>query len=640
MRALFLFPLALATAVQAQLAGGRDVSINDAFIQYEHPHGGIERSGAPPTRGYDLKYHRCAWTLDPAVRYISGTVTSYFTATEDIGQLIFDLSDSLTVDSVTMHGNAIAFVQQPGDQLLIPLPAAIPTGQLDSISITYHGVPPEAGLGSFMTSEQDTITHTPVLWTLSEPYGAKDWWPCKQDLNDKIDSLDTYVTTPSAYRAAGNGVLMPADTSGTETTWHWRHRYPIDHYLIATAVTNYQVDVQYAVVDGDSIPMVTYAYPQEFGMAVDNMTNLLPKMVLFSQLFGPYPFANEKYGQTKFGWGGGMEHQTMTFLGVYHPEISSHELAHQWFGDKVTCHSWADIWLNEGFATYLSGLAYEHLNPPLWPIWKRAKVDNITSEPDGSVFCTDTLDQGRLFSGRLTYNKGAMVIHMLRWICGDSAFYAGMRSYLNDPGLAYGTATTADLKAHLEAASGLDLSGFFADWYTGQGFPSYTMAWSQGANGQVYVSLSQTTSDPSVDFFELPVPLRFYGGGTDSTEVLHNTVNGQLFSFHLPFAVDSVKFDPDIWLISANNEISTSVDDLSAGEPALLTFPNPATDRLAWRTATPFAGRAVVLDAMGRKLIDADAGTLVVNVTGLSPGSYVLELRNARQLLRSRFIKR
>jgi aminopeptidase N len=636
MRLPSLLLLFLAASVHGQTP--YDAAAFDAFVRSEHLRAGAERSGAPPTRSYDLTYLRCTWSLDPAVHFIGGNVTSYFRAMADLGQVVFDLSDSLVVDSVYYHGNSIAFDHQPGHLLVIPLAAPIPAGQMDSIRVAYHGVPPEAGLGSFATDDHNG---TPVLWTLSEPYGAKDWWPCKQDLNDKIDSLDTYVTTPSAYRAAGNGLLMPADTTGPYTTWHWRHRYPIDYYLIATAVTNYAVDVQYAVVDGDSIPVVSYAYPEELGMAVNNATQLLPDLVLFSQLFGTYPFADEKYGQAKFGWGGGMEHQTMTFLGVYHPEISAHELGHQWFGDKVTCHSWADIWLNEGFATYLSGLVYEYLIPQYWDVWKRSKVQNITSQPDGSVFCTDTLDQNRLFSSRLTYNKGAMVIHMLRWICGDSAFYHGMRDYLNDPGLAYGTATTNDLKAHLEAASGLDLSGFFADWYTGQGYPTYNVTWSQADDGQVTAMLAQITSDPSVDFFELPVPLRYFGGGTDSTVVLDNTTNGQLFSFHLPFTVDSVQFDPDTWLISANNALSVAVQDLSRPGPALVLYPNPATDRLAWHTlGANDAGRICVLDALGRTVITADARPGVLNVAGLSAGNYIVELRTAQGLLRSRFSKR
>ena len=530
------------------------------------------------------------------------------------------------------------FIRVPGDLLEITLPSIIPAGQLDSVTVTYHGVPPNTGFGSFVTTTHDTILNTPVLWTLSEPYGAKDWWPCKQDLNDKIDSLDTFVTTPGIYRAAGNGLLMAPDTIGDRITWHWRHRYPIDYYLIATAVTNYQVDLQYAVVDGDSIPMLTYAYPENFGTAVANATNLLPKLVLFSQLFGTYPFAEEKYGHAQIGWGGGMEHQTMTFLGVYHSEISSHELGHQWFGDKVTCASWQEIWLNEGFATYLSGLAYEHLNPVLWPIWKRAKVNNITSEPGGSVFCTDTTTNARLFDGRLTYNKGAMVINMLRWVCGDSAFYQGLRAYLNDPALAYGSATTADLKAHLEASSGVDLTDFFNDWYLGEGYPSYTTAWSQADDGQVSVTLSQTTSHPSVDFFELPVPVRLYGGGMDSTVVLDNTGNDQVYSFHLPFDVDSVLFDPDIWLISANN-VLVNVDELNGDATPPVVFPNPAGDHITWSFHNPRPMTVQVLDALGRTVISAGNYEHSLDISGLSSGSYLLELRDSNMRFCARFIK-
>ncbi len=637
MRSFLLLTLALSTFPALAQLNYDEAAFDETVRSERHPIGDLDRSGDPPTRGYDMKYLRCTWDLDPAVRYISGSVTSYFTATADLDQLIFDLSDSLTVDDVTMHGNALAYSQDPGDLLVITLPASIPAGQTDSITVTYHGVPPNTGFGSFITDEHDGA---PIVWTLSEPYGAKDWWPSKQDLNDKVDSLDTYVTTPMNNRAAGNGVLMAPDTTDDHVTWHWRHRHPIDYYLIATAVTNYQVDIQYVVLDGDSMPMVTYAYPEDFDAAVTNATGLLPKITLFSQLFGTYPFANEKYGHAQFGWGGGMEHQTMSFLGVYHPEISAHELAHQWFGDKVTCASWQDIWLNEGFATYLSGLAYEYLSPVYWPIWKRGKINSIISQPDGSVFCTDTLDQSRLFSGRLSYNKGAMVVHMLRWICGDSAFYQGVRNYLDDPMIAYGTATTPDLQAHLEATSGLDLTGFFADWFTGEGYPSYTNVWSQTGDGEAHVTLSQTTSHPSVGFFELPVPIRFYGGGTDSTVVLDNTVNDQQFSFHLPFSIDSAAFDPDIWLISGHN-LTTSVSELDRDRPLLVLYPNPAEDILLWRI--PGSGPrqlARVVDALGRTVFTGDAANGSIDIRRLSPGGYVLELSGGGVVLRSRFVKR
>lgn len=639
MRSLPLLSFLVATLpVLAQNDYDPDIINQIAHGEQHRPTLDAARSGGPVTRGFDMKYLRCEWDLNPAVRYISGSVTSWFTATTDLSELLFDLSDSLMVDAVTHNGNALTFTHGNNNQLLITLPTAIPSGQLDSVTVTYHGIPPNSGFGSFETAIHAGV---PALWTLSEPYGAKDWWPCKQDLNDKIDSLDTYVTTPDSYRAAGNGLLMAPDTVGDHITWHWRHRYPIDHYLIATAVTNYQVDEQYATLSTDSLLMLSYAYPENFDMVRDAATYLLPRITLFDQLFGPYPFAKEKYGHAQFGWGGGMEHQTMSFMGSFHPEIMSHELAHQWFGDKVTCGSWSEIWLNEGFATYLSGLDYEYLTPTYnyWNTWKRDKINSITSQPGGSVFCPDTNNIGRLFDSRLTYNKGAMVIHMLRWLCGDSAFYQGLRNYLEDPDLAYGTATTADLQAHLEATSGLDLTGFLADWYTGEGYPSYTTVWSQDGDGVVTVTLSQTTSHPSVDFFELPVPLQFIGAGMDSTVVLNNTTNDQVFYFHLPFAADTVAFDPEQWLISAQN-FTTSVKDMSNRKPNLVLYPNPANDRISWPSLGSVQVRtAYVLDALGRTVLTADAKAGTLDISGLSRGSYVLELRGNQEPLRARFVK-
>ncbi len=637
MRHLPALLLALATApALAQPAYDRDAIGRIAEREKCRPFPGVLRSGGPPVRGFDMKYARCHWTLDPAVRHISGSVTSWFTATAPLDAVVLDLSDSLLVTAVQMHGAPVAFSHGPGDLLTINLPATLPAGQLDSLTVTYQGQPPTTGFGSFATESHAGV---PVLWTLSEPYGSKDWWPCKDDLNDKIDSMDTYVTVPLGNRAAGNGLLMGGDTTGNQVTWHWRHRYPIDPYLVGVAVTNYQVNEQYAPIATGDLLVLTYAYPENYNDAVNGATGLLPTITLYDQLFGDYPFAREKYGHAQFNWGGGMEHQTMSFVGGYWPEVLNHELAHQWFGDKVTCGSWAELWLNEGFATYLSGLAYEHLAPVYWPIWKRGLVNNITSQPGGSVFCTDTLDQNRLFSGRLTYNKGAMVIHMLRWLCGDSAFYAGLRNYLDDPALAYRTATTADLQGHLEAASGLDLTGFFADWYTGEGYPSYTTVWSQDAAGAVAVNLSQVTSHPSVSFFALPVPLKFFGpGGQDTTVVLNNTINGQSFNFHLSFTVDSVQFDPETWLISAQ-DVVTQVGGPGTG-PVVLLHPNPATDRINWHFSAPVQQHSVrVLDALGRPVLHNSAGAQSLDVSKLAPGQYVLEVQGKQGLMRARFVK-
>jgi aminopeptidase N len=481
------------------------------------------------------------------------------------------------------------------------------------------------------------------MWTLSEPYGAKDWWPTKQDLNDKIDSIDLFITTPAPYRVGSNGLLVSEDTLNGNITYHWKHRYPIAYYLISLAVADYIVLQQNIVIGASTIPMLTYSYADNPTMAELNAGDVAQQMPLFSQLFGMYPFANEKYGHAQFGWGGGMEHQTMTSMGGWSYELAAHELAHQWFGDKVTCASWQDIWLNEGFATYLQGLCYAYLAPQYWPGYLRGTVDAITSEPGGSVFCTDTNDIGRIFSSRITYRKGAMVLHMLRWVCGDSAFYQGCTNYLNDPALAYGSARTSDLVSHLEATSGRDLTEFMSDWFTGEGYPTYTMQWAQDGNGQVDLTLFQSPSHPNTVFFEMPVPIRFKNNSMDTTVVVDHTFSGEAFSFTLPFLADSALLDPDIWILSGQSIVTRVAEPLSRPSRWIL-YPNPATSVLNIRSIAQMNGNIdlTITDDLGRVVLKAQHGSGTdrsMNVEDLASGMYSLRIEQAGTRTDLRFAK-
>lgn len=527
------------------------------------------------TSNYDIRYQRLEWQVDPAIRYIKGIITTYFVpSTENFESINFDLRDNMQINEVLFHGKSLSW-QQENDNLQIDLQEALAMGILDSISIDYEGVPASQGFGSFETGTHSGI---PVLWTLSEPYGAKTWWPCKQDLNDKIDSVDIIIHTPPGNRAATAGVLIFEEQNSGGATYHWKHKYPIPAYLIGIAVTNYAQFSDFLVLpDGDSIEILNYVYPESVTAAQIQLEKTGEIMQLYNDLFGIYPFASEKYGHAQFGWGGGMEHQTMSFMGSFSYGLVAHELAHQWFGDKVTCSSWSDIWLNEGFATYLSGLVYEQLGSEQeWTNWKLARINSIVSQPGGSVWVKDTSLVSRIFDGRLSYNKGAYLLHMLRWTMGDEAFYQGVNSYLEDSVLSYGYATTEDLKKHLEIASNRDLSEFFADWFYGEGFPSYLIEWSQDGD-KLYLNIRQSTSHPSVDFFEMSLPILVEGQGIDTLLRIDHLANGQDFRIDLPFEVAQLKFDPDLWIISRDNVVESVVtgrkeDDLQS---VLRISPNP-----------------------------------------------------------------
>ena len=577
------------------------------------------------TSDYDIVYHRCSWQVNPAAVYIAGNIVTYFKPlVANFDSIKFDLSDSLTVDSVKYHSTALLFTHI-GNVITAFLPAVIPANILDSISVYYKGVPPSTGFGSF-----DTTMHAgvPILFTLSQPYGASDWWPCKNSLTDKVDSVDVIVITPNGNKVASNGVLVSVTPSGPNKIFYWKHRFPIATYLICFATTNYS-EYTHSIPFGATNTLVqNFVYPEDSSYAASKTPDIIPVMQLYDTLFGIYPFANEKYGHAEFGWGGGMEHQTMTFCGDFYHELIAHELGHHWFGDKVTCASWEDIWLNEGFASYVTGLTYEHMFGGIyWMIFKSTRIDNVTSQPDGSVWCNDTTDVNRIFDGRLSYDKGAMILHQLRWVIGDSAFFTAIGNYLTDPALSYGFAHTSDLKAHFETSSGQNLTWYFNDWFTGEGFPTYNITWNQSGS-MVNFTVNQTQSHVSVPFFELPIPVEFKNAAQDTIIRFNHTSSGQTFSVTLPFVVDSVKFDPELWIISRNNTV-TSVQENELAQQVSI-FPNPAHDKLQVTLGKSYPNMSLkLLDVSGRTVKTLTANgmkAISVDMNGIAKGNYVLQL--------------
>jgi len=585
----------------------------------------------PRTQNYDVIYQRLELEMDPSVLYIKGKVTVHFIPREDnFRKIYFDLSRALSVIHATRKADSLSHYFEDSLTLAIELNESLKAGMADSISIEYEGVPQSEGFGSFVKSDHGGV---PILWTLSEPYGARSWWPCKQDLTDKIDSLDVLVSCPAGFRTASNGILLSETLQSGRNICHWRHRYPIAAYLVGIALTNYETFTDSVILEsGSKMAIVNYVYPESLSAVRTQAFDVVEVMQLFNRLFGDYPFAREQYGQAQFGWSGGIEHQTMSFVGAFPYELLAHELAHQWFGNRITCGSWEDIWLNEGFATYLSGLCYQYLRPEWWKLFLAQRMERVTHEPGGTLKVDDTESISRIFNNRLSYAKGGMVLHMLRWILGDTAFFNGIRSYLNDPQLQYGYARTTDLQRNLEQASGRSLSWFFEDWYEGEGYPVYDLSWSQDNKG-VTIKLQQTSAHPSDRFFEIPLPLGIYGRGRDSILVLDQNIREQEFFFPLDWEVDSVAIDPDQWIITKVNTIrKIPVSTSNPGKVNSCTFwPTPSQGILHYARQDDTGPVEIRLfNAMGTVVfstrLHSESG--ILDLRDLPKGMYVLRGSN------------
>jgi aminopeptidase N len=581
------------------------------------------------SNNFDVKYYRCKWQTDPATRFIKGKVSSFFTILRDADNIVYDLSDSLVVDSVK-EGNGLLSFSQQDNTLKIDFNNLKPKGTFDSLTVFYQGVPPNSGFGSFVNSVHDNV---PVMWTLSEPYGSRDWWPCKNGLDDKADSIDVYITAPAQYAAVSNGLRESEIIDGPNKITHWKHRYPIASYLVCMALTNYSEFTNHVQIGNTNLLMQTFCYPESLALFQNNTPLVLNQLQFYSNIFGPYPFIKEKYGQVQFGWAGGEEHQTSTFLVSPDEALMAHELGHQWFGDKVTCASWQDIWLNEGFATHLASMYMEHTHPLSVSNTRKAEIDRITSFTDGSVFVTDNTNGSRIFDFRLTYLKGSHLLYMLRWILGDSVFVSGARNYLNDSSLSYGFARTKDLQRNLEKVSGADLNYFFNDWFYGQGYPSYKVQWSQIGNDYVKIKMNQTTSDASVPFFALPVALKFKNATRQKTIVVNNKFNGETFFENIGFVADSVIIDPDYWLITKNNT-SEKVEDNTGAKNSARIFPNPfnATLYVYLKNFSPSVVHIQIYDTGGKLMLQKSSPInnslfFELNTQNLASGIYFIKIQ-------------
>lgn len=586
---------------------------------------GIKTSKVNPnTANYDVTYHKIELNVDPAVRNISGKVTTNYTALTDMNTITFDLVKQMVVSSVKQNNANLSFTQNNNNELVITLPTTQLLGSSASVEVTYAGVPPNTGHVFFKTHNG-----SPVFFTLSESFGDREWWPCKQDMRDKIDKVDLYITAPSKYVSVGNGVEVTAPVvSGSNKTTHFQHNYPIPAYLVSVAVANYSVFNQQGGTTPNTYPIINYVFPENLSLAQQNLAEVPSFLTFYESLLGTYPYQKEKYGNAEVTESG-MEHPTVSFISDYDRYMMEHEMAHQWFGDKITCATWNEIWLNEGFATFMDQLLIEHFDGNSAGISNRNLMINyVSSLPGGAVYLTDTeaLDENRIFDARLTYYKGAMVLNMLRLKVGESVFLQGLNNYINDPKLIYKTAITKDFITHMEAVYGSSLVEFFNDWIYNQGYPIYQIKVQNLAQNQVKVTVGQTQSHNSVKFFKMPLPIRFTGsGGKVYNMTLDNTKNNEEFIINVPFAITGASFDPEKHIVSRNSVLTLSLAVSDVEKKKVAVYPNPVRNILTIQNVES-SDNITITNAVGQKIPAVLINKNQIDFSKLNSGIYFLQI--------------
>jgi len=499
---------------------------------------------------YDATYYDLDINLLVSQAQVAGRV--YMKAKsliDNLTQFDVDLYFALTADSVFVDG-APAAHSHTGSELYIMLPSARNVDDPFDVTIYYHGNPASGGFGAFGFNSHGSLA-VPIIWSLSEPYYARNWWPCKDTPSDKADSVDIHITCPSNLFAASNGILVDTEDNLDGTlTYHWHHGHPITTYLVSLSVTNFvQLDYAYAYNGGaDTMPVNFWVYPEKQAEATASYPEVVQMIGALGELYGPYPFLDEKYAISHFPWGGGMEHQTNTSQSPtwYSWSLNVHELAHQWWGDLVTCATWSDIWLNEGFASYSEALYRE------WQSGSAAYHSYMTGmayRGGGTIYVYDTSSVGSIFHGGLSYDKAAYVLHMLRHVLGDNDFFGALAEYRSQ--YAGRSATTDDFRLVCEQVSGKNLEPFFSDWIFGTLFPRYTFGFyskPEAGGYRVDVKIEQMqTSSPQV--FDMPLDLYFTRAGLNATRVVQNNQRLQWYQLSLPFDPTDLALDLNGWIL-------------------------------------------------------------------------------------------
>ncbi len=582
---------------------------------------------------FDILHYDIHVSLDFAHRSIEAFNEVTFTSKVNNLSSIFLHLIGFNVDSIP---EAKSF-SRSDSILTINLTSPLNPGDTGVVTVYYHGVP-QSGGGVFGGGLRFSYgTH--LAYVDDEPYGAKRWLPIYDLPTDKA-TVDQYITVPSGYTVVANGELVDSTLDGNTITFHWRENYPIANYLIVFAAADFfSVLEDSALINGEYLPVRHWVRSTDTSWLKVKFARTPQMLQFLSEIYGTYPYMGEKYGHVSAPIGGAMENQTNTFIntsagwGSDWDWVIVHEMGHQWWGDWVTLGTWADIWLNEGFATYTEALWWEHR---YGPSGLRSYISNIFQTylrrepyPPYPVYDPDYM------WGVVVYEKGASVLHMLRYIVGDSTFFEILRTY--GQRYAYGNAVTSEFMEIADSISGQDLSWFFDEWVFAPGHPVYEYSYSSypvgGDTFRVDITVNQVQSHSfGVPTYRMPIEFKIVTDSGYEYITLWDSLDTQTFTVFVNGHPRSLEFDPDQWILEEHT--FTGVEESPADKVLRTTI-----GRDFLYIGGPFREikNVKIYDPAGRvaKVIKLPAGVVKIRISDLKPGIYYAVLGKNR----IRFIK-
>jgi len=604
---------------------------------------------------YDVHWYFLDLNIERNSTVLSGNVTIGANMTAASDTFCFELNSTLIIDSIIYQNNSIPFTHTASSHICYVKPTSTLAANTNvAMKIYYHGDASVVGgsaIGNGFSTGTSPTWGNSATWSLSEPYSAKEWFPCKQFLKDKADSVQVYVTTDDQNKVGSNGILQGVDIfPSNKVRYRWKSNYITDYYLISIAVAKY---VDYttwafpAALAGDSIEILNYVYDNpaclpNFKPVIDSTAMMIE---YFSDKLGLYPFHAEKYGHAMAPFSGGMEHQTMSSMGFFRFDLVAHELMHQWFGDYVTCSTWSDIFINEGFASYGAYMATEEFKGIAAARTLMQDVhDDVMQQPGGSIYFTDTTNVNRIFSGRLSYDKGNAVIHTLRFVLGDSVFYAGLKNFLSQ--YAFGNAGIDDFKLSMENTSGKNLTDFFNQWIYGEGYPIISASYFSDLSN-LYLRIEHNVSSTTPTFItplEIKCNSILNGDTTIRIDVLSNN---DTYVIPLPKLINGLEIDPNNWVLNRDSTISLDSNLISlntiniALENDILIFPNPAKDFITMESNLNSSYTIILRNLLGMPIHKSlrKNKSEQLDLSNFAKGVYLLEINNDAGRIVKKIIK-